>query len=283
MARPLRLEFPGAIYHVTSRGNDQQPIFVDDEDREFFLETLGKVASRFNWIVHAYCLMDNHFHLVMETLDGKLSVGMRQLNGVYTQNFNRRHSMDGPVVQGRFKAILIERDTFLLEMCRYVVLNPLRLKAARQPQSYKWSSYKATAGLEESPSFLDNTWIHQHFSKQKKRAEQAYQDFVREGIGGDSPWTHVRRQILLGSPDFIAHMEKLLASAGEIKEYQKKQRKAERPALKTLFNGVKDKASRNGAIRKAHIDHGYSLFEIGDFVGLHYATISKIANANDWK
>lgn len=283
MARPLRLEFPGAIYHVTSRGNEQQAIFVDDEDRQFFLETLAKVAKRFNWIVHAYCLMDNHFHLVMETLDGKLSVGMRQLNGVYTQNFNRRHGQDGPVVQGRFKAILIERDTFLLELSRYVVLNPLRLRAARQPQNYRWSSYRATAGLEEAPEFLDSSWIHQNFSKQKKRAEQAYQEFVREGIGGESPWSHVRRQILLGSPEFIGHMEKLLASAGEIKEYQKRQRKAERPTLKSIFAGVKDKVTRNAAIRAAHIDHSYSLFEIGDHVGLHYATISKIANADDWK
>ena len=105
MARPQRLEFPGAIYHVTSRGNEQQTIFTDGEDREFFLDTLARVAQRFNWLVHAYCLMDNHYHLVIETLEGKLSIGMRQLNGIYTQHFNLRHGLDGPVMQGRFKAI----------------------------------------------------------------------------------------------------------------------------------------------------------------------------------
>jgi REP element-mobilizing transposase RayT len=280
MARPQRLEFPGAIYHVTSRGNEQQDIFVDSDDREFFLATLSKVAQRYNWICHAYCLMDNHYHLMIETLDGKLSIGMRQLNGIYTQNFNLRHRREGPVMHGRFKAILVQRDNFLLDMCRYVVLNPIRTKTVRQPEKYRWSSYAATAGLVDAPEFLSTDWLLKQFSKQKKTAEQQYQKFVHAGIGGPSPWLKLRRQILLGDDDFVANMAALLSDVGEIREYQLTQRRNSRPSLQKLFAKAKDKESRNEAIRSAHIQHLYSLNEIGQFVGLHFATISKIANTS---
>ena len=278
MARPQRLEFPGAIYHVTSRGSEQQTIFAGAEDREFFLDTLARVAARFNWLVHAYCLMDNHYHLVIETLDAKLSIGMRQLNGIYTQHFNLRHGLDGPVMQGRFKAILIERDTFLLEMCRYVVLNPLRTRTVRSPEKYPWSSYRATAGLAELPAFLATDWALRQFSRQKKTAERHYAEFVKAGIGGGSPWEHLRKQILLGSDEFIAAMAPLLGDASRIREHQLRERRSKRPSLNQLFAKARDKAERNDAIRLAHLKHLYSLNEIGQFVGLHFATVSKIAN-----
>lgn len=278
MARPQRLEFPGAIYHVTSRGNEQQAIFADSEDREFFLDTLARVAKRFRWLVHAYCLMDNHYHLVIETLEGKLSIGMRQLNGIYTQHFNLRHSLDGPVMQGRFKAILVDRDTFLLEMCRYVVLNPLRTRTVRSPEKYPWSSYRATAGLADAPEFLDTDWVLRKFSRQKKTAERHYQEFVKAGVGGASPWEHLRKQILLGSDAFVAAMAPLLGDASRIREHQLRERRSKRPSLAQLFAKAKDKAQRNDAIRLAHLQHLYSLNEIGQFVGLHFATVSKIAN-----
>ena len=278
MARPQRLEFPGAIYHVTSRGNEQQTIFADSEDRTFFLDTLARVARRFHWLVHAYCLMDNHYHLVIETLEGKLSIGMRQLNGIYTQHFNLRHGLDGPVMQGRFKAILVERDTFLLEMCRYVVLNPLRTRTVRSPEKYLWSSYRATAGLVDAPDFLDTDWVLRQFSRQRKAAERHYQEFVRAGVGAVGPWEHLRKQILLGSDAFIAAMGPLLGDAGRIREHQLRERRSKRPTLTQLFAKVKDKPQRNDAIRLAHLQHLYSLNEIGQFVGLHFATVSKIAN-----
>src|SRR6185369_14352378 len=126
MARPLRLEFEGALYHVTSRGNERSPIFRDDRDRTKFLEILGSIASVSRWAVHAYCLMGNHYHLLLETPRPNLSAGMQRINGRYTQWFNRRHRRAGHLLQGRFKAILVERDPHLLELCRYVVLNPVR-------------------------------------------------------------------------------------------------------------------------------------------------------------
>lgn len=137
MARPLRAEYPGAIYHITSRGNARQPIFEDDEDRKAFQVLLESLVSRYNWLCHAYCLMDNHYHLLVETPDGNLSEGMRQLNGIYTQSFNGRHGRVGHVFQGRFKAILVGRENYLLELCRYVVLNPIRAGIVRSPGRYK--------------------------------------------------------------------------------------------------------------------------------------------------
>ena len=132
MVRPLRIEFPGAVYHITARGNARAKIFKDDADRDAFLSVLEQVLTQFDWLLHAYCLMDNHYHLMIETTEANLSAGMRQLNGVYTQRFNRRHRRVGHVFQGRFKAIVVDRDSYLLELCRYVVLNPVRARMVRE-------------------------------------------------------------------------------------------------------------------------------------------------------
>ena len=123
MTRPLRIEYEGAVYHVTSRGNARASIFTDDDDRTFFIEILSKVVTRSDWICHAYCLMTNHYHLLIETPSPNLSRGMQLLNGIYTQKFNRQHKRSGHVFQGRFKAILVEKESHLLELARYVVLN----------------------------------------------------------------------------------------------------------------------------------------------------------------
>ncbi len=146
MFRPLRIEFPGALYHLTARGDGREDIYVDDEDRKRFLALVGGVCERFNWVGYAYCLMSNHYHLVMETPDGNLSSDMRHLNGVYTQRFNTRHGRVGHVFQGRYKAILAERDSYLLELCRYVVLNPVRAEMVRHASQWRWSSYRDTTG-----------------------------------------------------------------------------------------------------------------------------------------
>lgn len=126
MARPLRLEFPGAVYHITSRGNEKNPIFLSNKDRTLFLNTLEKTIDKYKWVCHAYCLMDNHYHLLIDTPLPNLSSGMRQLNSVYTQAFNKRHKRIGHLYQGRFKAIVIDKESYLLEVARYVVLNPVR-------------------------------------------------------------------------------------------------------------------------------------------------------------
>ena len=155
MARPLRIEFPGAVYHVTSRGNAKQAIFIDDEDRHGFSGALSIVVERFNWLCHAYCLMGNHYHLLIETPNGNLSKGMRELNGVYTQGFNQRHRQVGHLFQGRYKAIIVEKDNHLLSLCRYVVLNPVRVGLIKKPEQWRWSSYGATIGAAKKPILFD--------------------------------------------------------------------------------------------------------------------------------
>ena len=278
MARQLRLEFPGAIYHVTSRGNAQSPIFIDDEDRVLFQTCLGEVVARYSWLCHAYCLMDNHYHLLIETPDGNLSLGMRQLNGVYTQRFNRRHGRVGHVFQGRFKAIVVDRDSYLLELCRYVVLNPIRAGMVEQIEHYAWSSYPATMGLARCPAWLVTDWVLGQFAKTRVVSRRRYAEFVAEGKGLPSPWPALRGQALLGSETFVEKMLPYLEGACDIKEIPRAQRLLHRPTLESMFTNEvhADKSARNEAIRKAFLNYGYSMATIAHQARLHYSTVSKV-------
>ena len=183
MARPLRLEHPGALWHVTARGNERGEVFRDDADRREFLAVLGRTASVYGWRLHAYVLMGNHYHLLVETPEPTLSRGMRDLNGVTTQRFNRRHGRTGHLFEGRFKAILVEREAHLLELVRYVVLNPVRAGLAKSPAAWAWSSYKATAGLAEAPEWLETSWTLEQFGRRPAEARRRYVAFVADGRG----------------------------------------------------------------------------------------------------
>ena len=147
-------------------------IYQNDADRREFFSVLERVLQRFHWLMHAYCLMDNHYHLLIETPEANLSTGMRQVNGIYTQRYNRHHKRVGHLLQGRFKAILVDRDNYLLELCRYVVLNPVRAKMVKRLQDYRWSSYRATAGLERAPWWLTCDWILSQFGGQRPAAQR---------------------------------------------------------------------------------------------------------------
>ncbi len=278
MARPLRLEFPGALYHVTSRGNARLPIFEDDQDRQRFLTILGEAVKRFNWLCHAYCLMVNHYHLVVETVEGNLSQGMRHINGVYTQDFNRRHNRVGHVFQGRFKSILVERDSYLLELCRYVVLNPVRADMVEQPEQYPWSNYRATAGFGKRPFFLTVEWILAQFGQKRVEAQRAYRRFVLVGKKKPSPWEELKAQCILGSRKFIEKIKPALKDKSMLTEIPKRERFVFRPSLDQLLSEGKwkNKEGRNEAIVSAHLEYGYSLSEIARDLGLHYTTISKL-------
>jgi len=278
MARPLRVEFDGAIYHVTSRGNAREDIFDDDGDRKMFLEVLGKVVNRFNWLCHAYCLMDNHYHMVIETPQANLSKGMRQLNGLYTQVYNRRHRTVGHLFQGRYKAVLIQKESHLLEVCRYVVLNPVRAKATQRVEQWKWSSYGGTAGLGKSPPWLAVDWVLSQFGKRRYPAARHYRRFVREGIDRPSIWEGVQAQVLLGEEEFVEKLKSYVKGYREIAEIPRTQRYLSRPKLKTLFEGKLTKAKRDALIVRAVHRHGYSQREVADFLDLHYATVSRLAN-----
>jgi len=208
VSRPLRPEVPGAIWHITSRGNERHSIFVDDGDRERFLALLGKVAEDFNWRCYAFVLMGNHYHLMVETPEATLSRGMRQLNGVYTLGFNRRHGRVGHLFQGRFKAILVERESHLLELIRYVALNPVRAGLVAAPQEWKWNSYRATAGFEPGPSWLESKWILSQFGPAGRAAGRRYREFVdAEAASRYRPWDNLAGQIYIGSKRFRAEVE----------------------------------------------------------------------------
>ena len=276
MARPLRLEFEGALYHITSRGNARESIFLDNGDRARFLEILGDVVDRFGWICHAYCLMTNHYHLLIETPDADLSRGMHLLNGVYTQWFNHRYDRVGHLFQGRFKAILVEKDTHLLELVRYVVLNPIRAKTVRNVRDWPWSSYRATAGQTEAPGFLTIGWVLSQFDPDPERAVRAYLRFVQQGRGVHV-WDELRAGSLLGTDGFVDQLRPLLKEKPVDPEYRKRERFAARPSLEVLFGDVTDKATRNERIYQAVRVHHYTLREVGDHVGLLYSTISVIA------
>jgi putative transposase len=281
MTRPLRLEFPGALYHVTSRGNARAAIYADDADRERFLALLTQVVQRYHWLCHAYCLMENHYHLLIETPEGNLSHGMRQVNGLYTQYYNRRHDRVGHVLQGRYKAIVVERDSYLLVLCRYIVLNPLRAGMVQTAQEYCWSSYRATAGLCAGGALLCTDWLLAQFGADRTAAQRRYRRFVAEGVASPSPWADLQGQILLGSTTFVEGLRPRLTVTRQLHEVTRVQRYADRPALAALFRDSQGltKAARDRLISTAHIDYGYSLAAIGRALGLHYTTVSKIVKA----
>ena len=210
MARPLRLEFAGACYHVTARGDRQEPIFEDDTDYFTFIDLLAKEVVQQGWLLYAFCLMGNHYHLLVETPEPNLVKGMRRLNGVYTQAFNRRHGRVGHVLQGRYKSILVDKDSYLLELCRYVVLNPVRAKMVASVERWPWSSYPATAGKMPCPPWLAGGKVLDLFGESRLTAAKAYMRFVAAGSKQPSPWSDLRGQIFLGSEAFHARMQKRL-------------------------------------------------------------------------
>jgi putative transposase len=180
MPRPPRLIVPGGIYHVTARGNRRQEIYVDDADFEFFLLLLARVAERFGWQVHSYCLMRNHYHLLIETPEPNLSAGMHRLNFLYAQWFNWRHGVDGHLFQGRFYSRLVTSDPHLLELSRYIVLNPVRAGLCSDPSEWRWSSYRACTGSAPPPRFLARQWLLGVFGTTEPAAQEAFAAFVAQ-------------------------------------------------------------------------------------------------------
>jgi putative transposase len=283
MARPLRIQYDGAVYHVTTRGNARKPIYKDDGDRLKFLDILAEVNRKYNWLCHAYCLMDNHYHLIVETLDGNLSKGMRQLNGLYTQSYNRRHRRGGHIFQGRYKSILIEKESHLLEVCRYVVLNPVRAKAVGDSGEWNWSSFNSTAGKRKPHQCLTVDWILGQFGAKRGQAERGYRDFVRAGIGGEKIWKSVKGQSVLGEEEYVRQLMEYIRGRRDIQEIPKQQRYLNRPGLDALFPAQieKDKEKRNKLMYDAIVEHGYTQKEIADYLGLHYSTVSRLIRARE--
>ncbi|MFM4757719.1 REP-associated tyrosine transposase [Aeromonas caviae] len=277
MSRPLRLEFAGALYHITARGNERKAIYLDEADFELFLDTLDAVCYQHNWVIHAYCLMNNHYHLLLETPDANLSKGMRQLNGVFTQAMNKKHHRVGHLFQGRYKAILVDKDAYLRELCRYIVLNPLRASMVDTPDDWPWRSWPYTIGKYAAPSWLATDALLNSFGERRATAINAYIKFVYQGVQ-KRIWDDLKHQIYLGDEDFVKQHQALQQmSDGDLSEVPLKQR---RPQPKPLAEYQQQAATRDEAILNAYRSGGYSQKQIGEFFGIHYSMVSRIIAKN---
>lgn len=272
MARPLRLEFEGALYHVMSRGNAREDIFLDDGDRTAFLANLGRAAKRFDWRLWAWCLMGNHYHLLVETLRPTLSRGMRQVNGIYTQAFNRRHGRVGHVLQGRYKAVLVDKDSYLLEVSRYVALNPVRAGLVAAAGEWPWSSYRTVMGKAAAPDWVVVEDLLRLFHAETGPARRAYARFVAEGMAAADPLSGIEQQVLLGSEAFIERMAARSAKQRPSPEVPRRGR-----VVRSLHSIQHEAGDRDSAIRAAYATGGYTLRQIGEHFGLHYSVVSRIA------
>ena len=266
MARPPRIVYPHAVYHLTSRGLEETGVFRSDEDGEKFLSIVAGVVSRYGWVCHAYCLLNAHYHLLVETPRANLSLGMRQINGSYTQWFNRKHRRAGRVFQGRFKAILVQKGRPLLDLCRYVVMNPVRCGVVPSPEDYPWSSYRATAGLVQEPPFLTTSWLLNTLGLVPDQPRGAYVRFVMEGRD-DRPWTRLATPLSFGDPDFAAQ-EKMYWNDRQTG------RPSLRPPLAQLMGSP-------GGIRTAYQEYGYRLKEIATYLDVHESTVSRRLAASE--
>lgn len=273
MSRPLRLEFPGALYHVTSRGDRREPIVEDDDDRLVWLSVLADALARFDATAYAYCLMDNHYHVVLRTHRANLSRLMRHLNGVYTQRYNRRHGKVGHLYQGRFKAVLVDEEAYFLEACRYVDLNPLRARLVKQPRAWAWSSYAAHAGHAAPPPWLDSRALHRRLapSAPLRDGPAKYAAFVAQGKGVTLWEENLRGQIYLGNEAFVRRMQARLGAHTSL-EVPRAQRQRVGKPLAYFFKQFE----RDEAIAKAYLVGGHTQTAIATAAGLSVSRVSKL-------
>jgi REP element-mobilizing transposase RayT len=280
MTRPLRIEFPGALYHVTSRGDRGEPIFANDDDRRQFLNVLAEAVARFDAEVLGFCLMGNHYHAVVRTRQGNLSRLMRQVNGVYSQSFNRRHRLTGHLFQGRFHSVVVDRNAYLAEVCRYVELNPVRAGLVDVPSDWPWSSYRAHVGLDAVPAWLDTIGLHGYMlgrdaicDDDTRRAQEMYAALVAEGAG-DCLWKRgLRQEIYLGDEAFIeevqARISREQAATPEIP-------RAQRRKPTTLAQWIASDTSRTEILRRAHAQGGLTMTEMARELNRSIAWVSRL-------
>ena len=271
MTRPLRLEFAGALYHVTSRGDRRRAIYLDDTDLLAWQKVLALVCERHHFVVHSFCQMTNHYHLLVETVEANLSQGMRQLNGLYTQHFNRHHKLVGHVLQGRYKAILVQKENYLLELARYIVLNPVRAHMVVSPDDWHWSSHRYFLGDAPAPYWLARDWLLSQFGATREEAIPAYCRFVAGGMGEESPLTHACHQILLGDDAFVSAHQQSQRSAA-FRDTPRQQRRAVALSLaqyKALYS------NRDEAMARAYLSTAFTMSHIAAAFHVSSRTVSR--------
>ena len=291
MARPLRIEFPGAVYHVTSRGDRREPIYRDDDDRLAQLDVIAQAMDRFDAQVLAYCLMGNHYHLVLHTRRPNLSRLMRHVNGVYTQVFNRQHGLVGHLLQGRFKAILVDRDAYLLALCRYVERNPVAAGSVAQPEDWPWSSCRAHLGLEGTPPWLDTDGLQGYLLARepmtrgdRQQAARLYAKLVTQADPGDDAFwsTALRQQIFLGDEAFAQRMqekaEPLRRAAPDVPRPQRRSVADTPAARERVLNECLQRCGgdRAATLHAAYREHGMTMTALAPLAGLSVSRVSRL-------
>lgn len=284
MGRQLRIKYPGAHYHVTARGNERKDVFKSERDREKFLFYLESAVLRYGAVIHSYCLMKNHYHLLLETPSGNLSQVMQHINGAYTNYFNAKRKRSGHLFQGRYKAILIEADEYALELSRYIHLNPVRAGASAVPDEYRWSSYRDYIGLREAPTWLNTALILGFFGKTKATTLMKYRKFVEEFVGKEqeSPLMRVVAATILGSEDFVAEIqERHVDAKASDRNLPALQQLVNRPAIGRIIEiteetfGDNERLVGKAAIYLCHRYSGAKLREIGERFGVKDSAISQ--------
>ncbi|MDD2273920.1 MAG: transposase [Desulfuromonadaceae bacterium] len=286
MARPLRIAYPGAYYHVTSRGNEQKDVFKSRRDREKFLEYLASATERYGAAIHAYCLMSNHYHLLLETPEGNLSQIMRHINGAYTTYFNIKRKRAGHLFQGRFKAILVEADEYAVELSRYIHLNPVRAGMVESPGEYLWSSFQSYIGQSKVPDWLKTDFILGYFGKSKLDAAKKYGVFVEELIGKeyDSPLQGVIGAAVLGSPGFVESVMETNVGKRELsRDLPALRQLTIRPTLEAIITAVDTvfhsdkKMARQAGMYLCHRYSGKLLREVSNLFKVSESAITEAA------
>lgn len=261
---------------MMSRGNRKSAIFEDNADRRALLDELADAVERYAIKCYAYCLMGNHYHCVIETPGGNLSDAMKHVNGTYTQRSNRRHSRTGHVFEGRFKSILVDNDFYLRDVCRYVVLNPVRAHLVADAAAWPWSSYHATAGLDPARTFLFLDWLDFMFGGgTRAESQHRYRLFVNDDVERTSRID--TESPTIGSQGFEADVGRQVGTTLHQVSVPRIYKALGRPSLEELFaDATLDRSRRNSLILRAHVVHGYRLAEIAAFLRLHRSTPSAV-------
>jgi len=284
MARQLRIEYNGAFYHVISRGIERRNIFADDKDRYTFLSYLACAVERYEAVIHSYCLMNNHYHLMLETPQSNLSQIMRHINSEYAACFNARYKRIGPLFQGRYKSILVEKDAYALELSRYIHLNPVRAGVACRAEEYKWSSCRAYLGLEGKPSWLKTEFILSCVSGQIEEAQQGYGRFL-EGYDEKAGWkpeNDTEASILLGGKTFVEEIKREYLDPQQATRDIPQLRSLKKQSLQEIIGQAEavfgeGRTGRKAAIYLSHRYSGRGLREIGALFGLSESGVSQVA------
>jgi REP element-mobilizing transposase RayT len=284
MARPLRIQFPGAFYHVTARGNEQKNIFKSNRDREKFLSYLESAGDRYGVVIHAFCLMDNHYHALIETPEGNLSQIMRHINGAYTTYFNTKRRRAGHLFQGRFKAILVDRDEYATTLSRYIHLNPIRAGIVALPEEYLWSSYQYYVGQKKVPEWLTTDFIYGFFAEKPAVARKRYCQFVNDLVKQEyeSPLKDIFASTILGGVEFVKDIqERYLVSVKNDRNLPAMTELSRKKTIEEIRAAIDKEFNNNPSMAKKvalYVCHKYSggkLKEIGQSFGVGESAVSQ--------